>query len=257
MVRLWALGLILFSSHSLHARVFDFKSASTAPYIRGTGGTDPMGQDAFIHSSGSGTEIKSKSNYNYSGEVGVSLGFADAVNLRLGAELVSAIPVSNASGTNSTSGAERFLLNSNLTVFNPNVTFEILFHQRQTYRFYSLLGVGYAIANLTNSYKMTTPGTSELGVNDYDEKAIGKSVSYTVGVGFETTFADNVTMSLDTGYRYLQFQNLTHTGAGKTIAQGTVAEGDILKNSDGSARRLDLGGPYVGITFRFYLNFGP
>ena len=249
--------LILFVSYSAQARVFDFSTATVAPYFRGTGGMNPLGQDAFIHGSGVGTSIKSKSNYNFSGELGFSFNLNDRLNLRLGAELISAIPVSNAKGVNSTSGAERFSLNSNVTAFNPNVAIEVLNLYTPTFRFFSTVGLGYATADLNNSYTMTATGTSELGVASFDEKATGSSISYSGGAGFETLFADNVTMSMELGYRHLQFQKLTHTGAVKTIAQGNVEKGDAVKNPDGSARRIDLGGAYVGITFRFYMNFGP
>lgn len=254
--RLGFFTLFLFSSHVVQARVFDFKSATVAPYIRGTGGTTPLGQDAFIHGSGVGTTLTSKSNYNYSGEVGLNMKIADIANLRLGAELISAIPVSNARGTNA-AGAERFSLNSNLTVFNPNATIEVFLLKGASARLYSFAGIGYGVANLTNSYTMTSTGTDELGgLSSYDEKAVGSSLTYTVGMGFETVFSDNVTLSLDAGYRYLQLQNMTHTGPVTTIAQGSVAKGDVLKNPDGTARRLDLGGAFVGLTFRFYINFG-
>lgn len=256
-MNLFGVFLLILCASSAEARVFDLKSATMAPYFRGTGGTTPLGQDAFIHGSGTGTDIKSKSNYNYSGELGLSLNMSDRLNIRLGAELLSAIPVSNAAGNNSSSGAERFMLNSNITVFNPNVTLEILTMMGKNSRFYNTLGVGYASADLKNSYTMTTTGTSELsGLTSFDEKATGSSISYTTAVGFETIFADNVTMSLELGYRYLQFSNLSHTGTAKTIAQGDVQKGDTLKNADGTSRRIDLGGAFVGLTFRFYLDFG-
>lgn len=249
--------LILLLSWVAEARVFDFKTASLAPYFRGTGGTTPLGQDAFVHGSGADTQIKSKSNYNYSGELGLSLNLNERLNLRLGAELLSALPVSGAKGM-SPAGTERFSLNSNISVFNPNVVLEVLTPVAGTnFRFFNSVGIGYATADLNNSYTMTSTGTAELsGVTSYDEKATGSSVSYTAACGFETLFADNVTMSLELGYRYMQFQKLAHTGAVKTIAQGNVQKGDTLKNADGTSRRVDLGGIFAGITFRFYMDFG-
>lgn len=247
--------LILILSFQAGARVFDMKSATFAPYLRGTGGMDPLGQDAFIHGSGVGTSIKSKSNYNYSGELGVSLNLGERFSMRVGAELLSALPVSNAPGMND-SGGERFTLNSNITVFNPNVTIEVLTPLSPTFRFYNSVGIGYATADLKNSYTISSVGTSELsGITSYDEKATGSSISYSTAVGFETLFTDNVTLSLEFGYRYMQFQKLAHTGPVNTIAQGNVEKGDTLKNADGSSRRIDLGGIFGGFIFRFYMDF--
>src|SRR4051812_18160479 len=99
---------LLFPSFSF-ARVFDFKDAALAPYMRGTGGLSALAQDPFGNSSGTGTTIAGTTQYNYGGELGIMLGLSSEVHMRLGAEVLQENPVV-ADGLNS-AGASRFSLN--------------------------------------------------------------------------------------------------------------------------------------------------
>lgn len=238
------------------ARVFNYKETGLAAYIRGTGGLSSVGQEAFIHSSGAQTNsVDGRSNYDYSGELGFMFGFGPDFHLRLGAELIQHRPVSEASGTD-TSGTSLFTLNSSVTVFNPNVSFEYAFKTFGDSRFYFLGGVGLADVTIDNAYTMTSPGTSDYSVNDFTEKLSGSGISEHLGVGFETLFTDNVTISFDAGYRYLKVNKFKYKSDVKSIlVPGGAKAGDQALNDDGSARQLDLGGLLLGVTFKFYLYF--
>src|SRR4051812_16800633 len=100
MSRALTAGLLLFlfcPSGPANARVFSYKDAGVAAFIRGTGGLSQLNQDAFAHSSG-GAKIDNTTNYDYSGELGVVIGITPVFHLRLGAEVIQHRPVSEAKG---------------------------------------------------------------------------------------------------------------------------------------------------------------
>ncbi|MCB0407076.1 MAG: hypothetical protein KDD34_02665, partial [Bdellovibrionales bacterium] len=83
------------------ARKFSFKTEDMAAYFRGTGGLSAVDQDAFSKSSGNGTTLSSeKPNINYGAELGFLFKIHEAINFRLGAEILQA-KVSQVKGTNS------------------------------------------------------------------------------------------------------------------------------------------------------------
>lgn len=247
--------LAVAATSAAHARVFNFKEATLGAYVRGTGGKSAVGQDPFGNSSGGDTIISEETNWDYSGELGAQLSLGDKVNLRLGVEAIQHRPVTEAKGTNQ-SGAERFTLDSDVFIFNPNATLEYIYHANGHWRFYALAGAGLADVTVVNSYKMTALGTADYGVGDFDEKMHASVYSGHVGTGFEALFTDNATVSMDLNYRYLKVQTIKYKGDTQSIvAPGGVTKGETAYNQDGNKRTLDLGGVYVGVTFRFYLNF--
>ena len=237
-----------------HPRVFNYKDASTAAYIRATGGYSALSQDPFANSSGAGTTISGTTQYNYGGEVGFMLGLSSNLHLRLGAEFLQENPVV-ADGLNS-AGVSRFSLNSSVFIFNPNVTFEYVYSVHGNIRFFAELGAGYANVTVVNDYKMTPAGTTTFGVSDYKETMDTNTLSGIAGVGLETLFTDNVTLLADFGYRYLPVNNLKYKADVSTINNpSSVHKGDPVLNADGSKRNLNLGGLFGGVALRFYLNF--
>lgn len=237
------------------ARVFSFKDARLAAFIRGTGGLSSVGQDPFATSSGTDTTIDGETKYQYSGELGLAIGFGDRTNVRFGVEAIQHRPVSQAKGLNP-AGQERFELESDVFVFNPNVTLEYVFSSAGNFRLYGMAGVGMADVTVENHYKMTALGTTDYSVGDFDEKMQGSGIESHFGGGFEVLFTDNVTFSADAYYRYLKIQTLKYKGDANTIVSNTgVAKGDVVLNQDGNKRALDLGGLVFGFTFKFYLNF--
>jgi hypothetical protein len=246
-----ALGLFLLPAIS-QARVFNYKDAEVAAYVRGTGGLSQLDQDSFANADGAGTSVSASSKYNYGAEVGFALGLSPNLHLRIGAEIINENPV-NDNGVDS-SGTSRYSLNSTVLVFNPNLAFEYVYSTKGNTRFYGVLGAGYANVNVTNTYTMTAAGTTALGVGDFKESMGANVLSGQVGVGLETLFTDNVTFMTDMGYRYMPVRQLNYT-SGDTGFLGAVNKGDVVLNSDGSKRTLNLSGLIIGASFRFYLNF--
>lgn len=254
MRKFWpALSLLVILPLTAQARVFSFKDSNLAAYLRGTGGFSEVEQDPFIHSSGVGTSVEAKTDYSYSGEIGMLFGMGESVRVRLGVELIQHFPIKDATGTNA-SGTERFQLESSTTVFNPNVAFEMTYAAAGNTRYFFELGAGYADVTVENRYTMAA--TSDLGIGDYNEKLTALGYSGTFAFGLETLFVDNTTFSLVAGYRYLPVPELKYKGDAITAQSPSgVAKGDVAKNHDGSNRSLDLSGIFVGLSLRFYLNF--
>lgn len=243
------------SSAVSQARVFNFKDSGLGVFLRGTGGLSSVSDEPFGKSSGVDTSMDDESKYQYGGELGAVFGIGDSVNLRIGAEVMRHHPVKG-SGRNP-SDQERFELESSTFVFNPNLALEFLFKQSQATRMYVQLGVGYAMVDVENRYDMTSTGTAELGgIDDFNEKMSGVAPSYLLGVGMETQALDNVTLSLEGGYRYIKVSELKYTGDVNNIVSPAGAAKDApALNHDGSQRELDLGGFFVGAALRFYLHF--
>lgn len=237
------------------ARVFNYKDSGLGAFIRGTGGLVAVNQDAFANSAGTATVLDdAASSYDYSGEVGFILSITQGVHIRLGAEVLQPVSV-NTIGADA-AGTQRYSLNSSVFVFNPNLVFETVYSTSGSMRFFAEFGVGYATVNVTNDYKMTAAGTSALGVSDFKETFSGTALSGMAAFAFEALFNDNVTFSLDAGYRYLPVTSFKYTSDVNNLVKPTgVASGDPVLNTDGSDRTMNLSGFFAGVSFRFYLNF--
>ncbi|MGE4130854.1 MAG: hypothetical protein AB7F86_04415 [Bdellovibrionales bacterium] len=254
-MRFWLALALVFAASSAQARVFSFKESGLGMFLRGTGGTSAVGDDPFAKSSGSDTSVSGKTSYAYSGELGVVFGLGSMVNLRLGAEVIQHHPVKETSGKNS-SDIERFQLDSSTFIFNPNLTMEVIFHQEGNTRYFGELGVGNSEVTVENRYTMTSTGTSELGVTDFNEKLSATALSYHVAAGLETLFTDTVTFVAQVGYRILTVDSLKYKGdVNNIVSPSGAAKGDKALKNDGTARSLDLSGVFVGVAFRFWLHF--
>lgn len=238
------------------ARKFSFESEDMAAYFRGTGGLSSVGQDAFSKNKGSGTSLSSeKPSLNYSGELGFLFKIHDNVNLRAGAEILQA-RVSQLKGTNA-SGQELYELESDIFAFNPIATLEFNWSAGEKSRFVGYLGFGLANVRLDNKYVMTAQGVSDLNQDTYTEKSEGSFINGVVGLGWEGLFVDNVTALLDVGFRFLDVNKLKHSADNPNLdgSGGTSSKGSELTNiDDGSPRVFDLGGPFIGLSFRFYID---
>jgi hypothetical protein len=249
-----ALAGTAFTGTNAVARVFSYQDASVAMFIRATGGPSNVGNTPFDNSSGTDTSINTSSDYQYSGEFGSVISLGSMVNLRLGVELMRHHPAEGA-GKNP-SDQERFQLESSTFIFHPNISVEVIHKVFGNTRFFFYAGAGYADVTVDNAYTMTAQGTTDFGIGDYTEKLAGSTYSGFGGIGLETLFVDNVTFSADFGYRYMSVGTLKYKGAANTILSPSgVGKGDTALNHDGNKRSLDLGGIYVGVGFRFHLNF--
>jgi opacity protein-like surface antigen len=253
-VPLLLISALAFFAAPAEARVFNYKDSTLAMFLRGTGGTSNLGDAPFGDSCGTDTEISEGSKYSYSGELGLLIGLG-SVNLKLGAEALQHRPVAEGKGKNS-SDVERFSLDSSTFVFNPNVAIEIVLDGAGNTRYFASGSVGYAMVDVENRYTMTATGTTDLGVSDFNEKMIGTGMSATLGGGLESLFTDNVTFTLEGGYRYLKVAKLTYRGDVNNIVKPAGAsKGEEALNHDGTSRALDLSSFFVGVSFRFYLHF--
>ena len=248
-----ALALAVSVGAAAQARVFSYKDAGVAAFLRGTGGLSQLDQDQFANANG-GVSVDGSSQYQYGGELGAALNFGN-LQVRLGAEVIQHRPVSEGKGTDS-SGAQMFTLNSSVFVFNPNVTFEYSYAGSGDMRYYGALGGGYANVTVVNEYKMTGAGTTRFGVTDFDEKMETTVYELHAETGLETLFTDNVTFLAGVGYRHFLVPCLKYKNDASTISTpGGVIKVDPVLNEDGSKRHLNLGGFFASIGFRFYLNF--
>lgn len=236
------------------ARVFSYKDRRFAPFVRGSLGYSQLQDAAFADSSGATTSTTGGVTWNYGGELGFALGLTETLFMRIGAEVISAKD-SDVKGA-SPAGVDWMTIDSSVFVFNPNVAFEYYYNQINNLRFFTAVSFGMANFTLENRYDLTPAGTTANGGKaDFIEKAEANTYSATASMGLETLFTDNVTVLIDLGYRYLEASELKLKGNVNSFGNPSGAKGDVLKNADGSARSLDLGGFYTSLTFRFYLNF--
>jgi hypothetical protein len=241
------------ASPAAHARVFNMSDSSIAAYFRGSGGLSMMGGEAYSTSSGASTyfDDKDKPLYNYSGEIGLLYQASDRVVVRLGVEGVQTREVT-APGKSSTS-LGLMTVDSKALAFVPNLTLEIKLTSSPTGKSYIFLGGGYAMLKASNSYTMLAGGTSTYpGVSDYKDAVSGKGIMAQGGCGFEFLMLDNVTLATELGWRYLPIPTVTHDSAVTTV-QGAVTADSTAKDGAGNDRAYDMGGPFVGISLRFYI----
>jgi opacity protein-like surface antigen len=249
-------GMLLLSTSSVSvARTFNFKDESFGAYFRGTAGFSGVGTDQIDNSAGSNVDFDKKAHYNLSGEVGFIVYSTSHFNLRVGGELMSTDSVMGAKGS-SGSGTPLFDLDSRVLAVNPMATFEYIFKPTDHSRFLAYLGLGSATVSLKNSYTFTSAGQTVFGQGaSLSESSTAQVTNYNLGVGYEILFVDSVTAMFDLGYRYMPVNELKYTKATTTFDGTAVGKGDKVINADGSTRKFDLSGVYLGVSFRFYVNF--
>jgi hypothetical protein len=52
----------------------------------------------------------------------------------------------------------------------------------------------------------------------------------------------------------MALKQLKLTSGTDSIAQGAAASGEVLRNTDGTDRAIDLSGFFAGVGFRFYIH---
>lgn len=244
--------MILLNAVDASARIFNFKDTTIAAYFRATGGLHMMGQEGFSLSSGDQTffENKDKPAYNYTGEIGLLFNFGDHLSVRLGVEGLQSREI-EAPGKDG-AGVPLLDVTSRILAFAPNLTFEVALAKTPESKFFLFAGMGYVTLKATNEYSMTAAGTTLYGNGNYKETVSGISLMGHGGFGYEFLFVDNCTLAIETGWRYLLANKLKYTDAITTV-DGAKEKGERARNSDGSARSIDMGGPFIGVAFRFYI----
>jgi hypothetical protein len=243
--------VLLFFSCVANARTFNFDTEHFATYVRGTYGPSSLGDSAFANSSGVGASTDRKVRSNFSGEVGFLLPYK-TFNLRLSAEYLFPYHYSDIKGADS-SGTTLYNLDSKVTAIIPMLNIEYLLRKSATSHFLIGAGGGLAFVSLDNEYTMQPAGTTAFpGVGDNKESATATALALQAYTGYEFLLSDSATLALDLGYRFCYVGSLKSTKDTTTFT-GSETSGSDLKNSDGSNRTLNLGGPFVGLSLRFYL----
>ncbi|MCB0391075.1 MAG: hypothetical protein KDD58_07285 [Bdellovibrionales bacterium] len=241
-------------SQIAEARVFNFKNETIAGYFRGSTSLSRLGTTPFDNASGNSTVFTGEDHaYNYSGEIGFLLNIGDFATFRVGAELIQS-KESEVVGS-SAGGTKYFDLVSDVFVFNTTGTLEYHIFSTDTTRLSLFGGVGLGSISMDLDYTFTSAGLSAFSLSsDYTEKTTSYIIGAHAGAQYEFLFADTVTMALEAGFRHLPVPKLDYKEDAATI-YGAVTKGSRAKNQDGTNRTLDLSGYYVGLGFRFYLDF--
>ncbi len=247
---------LLFLAPAAQARVFSYKSSWVAAHLAGSGGTTSQGSGTFSNTSGSGTQFTDTVKYDFSGEFGFSFLMSENFTMRLGFEGVQSKSIDAKGG--SSAGTNWMTVTSQSTVFNPNLTFEDIFFNNGSTRMFAFFGAGYAMAKVNNTYNVNAAGQTQYAgaPATFGDTWAATNVSAQVGGGLEFFLVDNVTLSFQAGYRYMNFPKLTYASAGSGFSNGTyqtVASGATVNDSFGHPVHLDMSGPFVGIMIRFFI----
>ncbi|MCE3010846.1 MAG: hypothetical protein LW875_09560 [Proteobacteria bacterium] len=235
------------------ARVFQINSESFATYLRGTYG---MAFTNTIVSESNSTgavpvTMEDEYKYNFSGEFGFTYA-SPYVSLRIGGELIRPPEMSGVEGLNAGSSS-LYTMKSQTTVFIPKAGLEFHLKRWPTSRFFFYGGVGSASLKSANTYALTTTGgTTYSPLTDFTEELKATALMYEGSFGYEGLLADSTTYVFEAGYRALDFKEIKHTKA-VTNFQGTVTEGTVATNADGTNRRFNLSNYFFGLTLRWWL----
>lgn len=252
------LGLIFYSQDGV-ARVFSYNDNWFTTYLRGTGGLSHVGENAYDDTTGSNTQFNDEVMYNFSGELGLAFQFGEAVTLRIGAEGLQAKNI-KANGVLASNPNNYIDVDSRVLSFSPTLTVEYNYAAVGYARLYVLAATGYSTVNVTNENTLNSGAAtyySYAGVNPYKETWAGDpTFSYQAGTGIEYFAFDNVTMSLDVGWRILHVKEFEYKDTMTVIrgaASTNVTKGAIVRDNGGHPVDLDLGGFFVGVMFKFYI----
>lgn len=250
MIRFLSIGLLLILYSTAEGRVFNFAGVDISSYLRASGGTAYFGNDAFKNSGGNQDVFSGAgAEYAFAGEIGFSFDM-NSVTTRVGFEFFRPQHLSNYEIQNS-GGTVLYALDSDIISYSPVITFEIPFSKTQNFKSYMFFGGGYGYVNLKNMYTFTASGTSTYGKADFVEDAKTQTIFGIGGMGFEKLMVDNVTFSMELGYRYMESGNFKLKGAVDSFV-GSKVEGDLLMNYYG-ARSINLSQPFLAILFKFYI----
>lgn len=232
------------------ARVFNINNEEFAAYVRGTYFPTAIENTAFSGSNGAGTTVDDEFKYNVSGEFGFTYA-TPAMNFRFGFEVIRPAAI-KATGTNG-SGTALYDVKADASVFAPKLGLELNLKKWNQARFFMNLAAGAATLTARNAYSFTAAGNTAFSVTDYAEDLRSTAILYDGSLGMETLMSDTTTFSLEAGYRMLNFKQIKHNKDNTIIGSGAVSKGDVAKNADGTDRKLDLSGLYIGAMFRFWL----
>src|SRR5690606_12823744 len=207
---------------------------------------------AYEKASGSQTIFKDKPEFNWGGEIGFAFP-GPHYTFKVGLSIIAPHLPADTKGTNSW-GTELMTLDSSVYGFFPVAHLEYYFATKRYGRFYFSVGGGYGKVTMKNQYTLSAAGeTAYNPLTSHTVRASQYTYLVETAFGFEMSFTHAVTMIFDLGYRYSVARELKYSGSGSTF-DGSYNEGEPVLNSDGTARSLDLGGVFTGLSFRFYFN---
>ena len=246
------LPFLLLLSIQVEARVFDFKNEKVASFLGGTAGLSNLKKMGYEFAGPTGLTFNDEAKYLYTGELGVLISMK-SVNWRLGLELLrphtpTDVAVKNAAQTT------LYSLTSGVLGAGAVTYLDFILGGGPSNRFYLTIGAGYTKVTLKNEYIFTADGTTAYGLGPYTEEGSSWAYSAMAGAGWESVLADTVTFTFNLGYRYMLAQKFIHEREAQTLL-GAVAPGQVMKNNDGTDRKLDLSSTWVGLGLRFYLRF--
>lgn len=233
-----------------YARVFSITQASFATYFKGTAGISQLQKHPYEKTSGTQTLFSDDINSNFSGEFGIIFPSKD-YSLRLGLQLIRPYSPSTLKGKDS-SGTELLEVDTSVLGIFPMAHFEYYLARNNLGRVYFSVGGGYGRVSLTNDYTFTAAGDALYSpLTSFKERSSQYTYIVETSIGYEMSFIQAVTFSFDLGYRYSVARELKYNNAGTNFI-GTHPEDAPVLNSDGTAKSLDLGGVFTGLSFRFY-----
>lgn len=256
-MRLATIVLFIIVADFAEARVFSFTNSWVAGHIRGTGGLSSVSNDAYETTSGSSTRFRNRDSvdYNFSGEAGFTFVLSDKIELQVGLEGIQS--KNNKAKGYSAGGSQLMSVDSKVTVFNPTLRVGYIFKTVENSRLSTYLGVGYATVKVANDYSLTSAGTTQYGGSaTFKESWYTNTISYDLGASWEFFLFDNSTLTLSGGWRILNATNFTveHDSAAIRGSTSTnITKGTDVTDNTGKDVSLDMGGAYVGVTFRFYI----
>ena len=228
------------------------KKESFAAYLKGGYWTQAIKNTALSDSSGTGVTLDAEFKSNLTGEFGFVYSNG-RINFLFGLEVIRPAPIVSRKGTD-VAGTELYDVSSEVSAYAPKLGIEISFYQGATSR--ACLGGAFGTATLTgrNSYVLTADGTAAFaGVVDFYEDLRSTAPLTEGSLGYEMLMADTTTFNLEAGYRSLSFTAITHN-RDVTSFQGPIIKGDAATNMDGSKRTMNLSGPFIALSFRFWLH---
>ncbi len=238
--------ITLFISQSSHARIFSFGKETLAGYFSVAESSSAVAKNLSDKESSASSYSKGL-GMNLSGEFGISY-IRHFLGLRFGLEFMKPLPLDNVTASDA-AGNTLYTGKYDLLAYAPKVGLEFYLINRQTTRVYLLATIGSSSVTITNSYASPTiaPGAS------FSEQTKGSATTWTAGAGWEYYLFDTTTICFEVYQRSLNYTSLTYASAGTNFI-GTHAAGDPVLKTDGTARQVNLGGTYIGLTFKFFVH---
>lgn len=234
-------------------RVFNFNTEAAGAYFRGGMGLSRAGTESFRYAGAVNESFDKEHTYNYAGEIGFIFSAQGRLSFRVGAEIEQS-KVSNIEASSS-GGTKLYNLTSDIFMFNPSATFEYHWLRGASHRLSIFGGAGYSSFSVDQTYSFAAGGLSKYpSVADYVEKMEATAISAHYGVIYEFLLADTTTMALEMGFRHLNVSQFKYKGDIANTMQGNVSKGDVVLNAGGDPRRLDFGGFYIALSFRFWID---